>query len=125
VNEITLAKTQFAEVLTAAGFRVSEYVPERITPPVVIISSGSPYLVPASIKAEYLMNLEITLVAATASNKQATEKLDEMVADVINALPAYARLANVARFIPAASPATTTLSLAIFAIRLSPLDRCL
>lgn len=97
MNEISTAKAQFAAVITAAGFRVSEYVPERITPPVVIISNGSPYLVPASIGSEYLMNLEITLVAATASNKQATEKLDEMVADVINALPAYARLASVAQ----------------------------
>jgi len=96
-NEITTAKAQFAAVLTSAGFRVSEYVPERVTPPVVIISSGTPYLTPASIKAEYLMNLEVTLVAATASNKQATEKLDEMVADVLNALPPYARLANVAQ----------------------------
>lgn len=97
MNEISLAKSEFGAVLTAAGFRVSEYVPERITPPVVIISNGSPYLVPASIKAEYLMNLEVTLVAATASNKQATEKLDEMVADVLNALPPYARLVNVAQ----------------------------
>ena len=97
MNEISIAKEQFATVITNAGFRVSEYVPERITPPVVIISNGTPYLTPASIKSEYVMNLEITLVAATASNKQATEKLDEMIADVINALPAYSRLINVAQ----------------------------
>lgn len=96
MNDISTAKAQFASVLTTAGFRVSEYVPERTVPPVVIIASGSPYLQPASIRSEYTLNLEVTLVAATASNKQATEKLDEMIQDVLNVLPGYARLSNVA-----------------------------
>lgn len=96
MNEITLAKEQFKDYLVSAGYRVSEFIPERITPPVIVIASGSPYLEPASIASEYLMNLEITLVAATATNKVATEKLDEMIEGVLNALPAFARLKNVA-----------------------------
>jgi N-acyl-L-homoserine lactone synthetase len=32
------------------------------------------------------------LIAATATNKQSTEKLDELLADVANALPGYARM---------------------------------
>jgi hypothetical protein len=96
MNEITTAKAQFAAVLTGAGFRVSEYVPERTVPPVVIIASGSPYITPASIANEYIMNLTVSLVAATATNKQATEKLDDMVEAVLNVLPNYSRLSSVA-----------------------------
>jgi hypothetical protein len=38
------------------------------------------------------MNLELVCVAATATNKMATEKLDELLESVINALPGYVRM---------------------------------
>ena len=69
-----------------------DYVPERITPPIVIINSGVPYLRPSSIGSEYTLNLELVLVAAQATNKMATEKLDELLEQTILALPGYARM---------------------------------
>lgn len=97
VNEITASKIEFSLVLDAAGIKVSEYIPERFVPPIVIIASGSTYLTPASIGHEYILSLELNCVAATAVNKQATEKLDELIQDVINALPSYAKLVSVAQ----------------------------
>lgn len=91
-NEITAAKVEFKLDLVAGGINVLDYVPERITPPIVIMNSGVPYLRPSSISHEYTMNLELVCVAATATNKQATEKLDELLESVINALPGYASL---------------------------------
>lgn len=91
-NEITAAKVEFKLDLSAAGINVQDYVPERITPPIVIINIGSPYLEPSSLGKEYSMNLELVCVAATATNKMATEKLDELLESVINALPGYARM---------------------------------
>lgn len=91
-NEITAAKLEFKLDLVAGGLNVSDYVPERITPPIVIINSGTPYLRPSSIGREYILNLELVCVAATATNKMATEKLDELLEQVINALPGYARM---------------------------------
>jgi len=91
-NEITAAKIEFKLDLVAAGIIVSDYVPERITPPIVIINNGSPYLTPVSISKEYTLNLELVLVAATATNKLATERLDALLQDVIQALPGYARM---------------------------------
>jgi hypothetical protein len=58
----------------------------------VIINNGSPYLTPVSISKEYTLNLELVLVAATATNKTATERLDALLQDVIQALPGYARM---------------------------------
>lgn len=91
-NEITAAKIEFKLDLVAGGLNVMDYVPERIVPPIVIINSGVPYLRPSSLSKEYTLNLELVCVAATATNKQATEKLDELLESVINALPGYARM---------------------------------
>jgi hypothetical protein len=95
MNEITISKAELALDLGNAGLNVLDYVPERIVPPIVIINVASPYLTPNTISREFVMSLELVAVAATATNKQATEKLDELIADVIVALPSYANLRNV------------------------------
>lgn len=95
MNEITVSKAELALDLGNAGLKVLDYVPERIVPPIVIINVASPYLTPNTISREFVMSLELVAIAATATNKQATEKLDELIADVIVALPNYANLRNV------------------------------
>ena len=94
-NEITLAKAEFKLDLDAAGINVQDYVPERSVPPIVIINNASPYLTASSLGNEHLMNLELVVIASTATNKQATENLDGAIADVLTALPRYARLVRV------------------------------
>jgi hypothetical protein len=94
-NEITLARAEFKLDLDNAGLNVLDYVPERIVPPIVIINSASPYLTPSDLSKEYTLSLEVVMIAATATNKQATEKLDELIEDVVNAMPRYARLLRV------------------------------
>ena len=94
-NEITLSKAEFKLDLEAAGIRVLDYVPERITPPIVIINSASPYLSPSSLGNEYNLNLELVVIASTATNKQATENLDQAIHDALNAIPRYARVLRV------------------------------
>jgi hypothetical protein len=85
-NEITLSKAEFALSLTNAGLDVLDYVPERITPPIVIITAGSPYLVAETVGREYRLGLNLTLVASTATNEEATEALDELIADTVTAI---------------------------------------
>lgn len=94
-NEITAAKVEFKLDLVAGGLIVSDFVPERITPPIVIINSGTPYLRPSTIGNEYVLNLDLVCVAATATNKMATERLDALIEQVINAMPGYARVISV------------------------------
>jgi hypothetical protein len=85
-NEITVSKAEFALDLTNAGLEVLDYVPERITPPIVIITSGSPYLVAETVGREFRLGLNLTLVASTATNEEATEALDELIADTVTAV---------------------------------------
>ena len=94
-NEITLSKSEFKLDLDAAGINVLDYVPERVVPPIVIINSASPYLPPSTIGNEYILSLELVVIAATATNKKATEQLDGAIADVLTALPRYARMTRV------------------------------
>lgn len=84
-NEITTAREQFKTALVNGGIRVSEFIPERITPPIVIINSRSPYLQP-NLFGEYDLNLELVLVAATAVNKQAQEKLEDAIQEVLQVI---------------------------------------
>jgi len=97
MSEIATAKTQFKTALVAAGLKVSEFVPERVTPPIVIIDNGSPYLSPATVGKEYILRLELKLVAATATNIKRQAQLDQLIEDTINALPRYATLDSVSQ----------------------------
>ena len=94
-NEITISKAEFKLDLEAAGIKILDYVPERIVPPIVIINSASPYLTPSSLGNEYILALELVCIAATATNKQATEKLDETISLVLNSMPRYSRVLRV------------------------------
>jgi len=86
VSEITAAKAEFALALNATGLDVVDYIPGRVVPPVVIISSGSPYITTESLGNDYELNLDLKCVAMTADNQMATNALDLLVEQVINAL---------------------------------------
>lgn len=96
VNEITASKAEYALALTALGLKVSSYIPERVVPPTVILSPGSPYLEPVLLaKDEFLMRLELMIIAATAVNSKATELLDKAIETILLGNPGYARISNV------------------------------
>jgi hypothetical protein len=96
MSEISAAKLEFKLELVDAGLNVLEYVPERITPPIVIVNASSPYMTTAEF-GEYNLGLELVLVASTATNKTATANLDQLIEDTLNAiLPiTYARVTTV------------------------------
>lgn len=85
MSEINAAKVEFKLELVSAGLNVLEYVPERITPPVVIVNSGQPYI-QSSEFGEYNLGIELVLVAATATNKKASESLDQLIEDTLKAI---------------------------------------
>lgn len=94
-NEITTAKEQFNQALKDAGLDSMPFLPERIVPPIVVINTGSPFITPETIGNQYVMSLELILVAGTATNESATETLEQLIEDVLKALPSFARLLRV------------------------------
>jgi hypothetical protein len=117
-NAITDIKAQLATDLATATIEVLDYIPERLVPPIVVISSGSPYFEQANFTNDYKINLDLLLVAATAVNEDATEALDNLISDVVQALPSYANMQTVQKpYALAANNAeylATTLSLELF-----------
>lgn len=96
VNEITASRAEYALALTALGLKVSSFIPERVVPPTVILSPGSPYLEPVLLdRSEYLMRLDVMVIAAHAVNVKATELLDLAVETILNGNPAYAIISSV------------------------------
>lgn len=85
-NEITASKAELALDLQNAGLEILDYVPERVVPPIVIMSPGSPYLSAETVGNEYRLGLTLTMVAMTATNEEATEALDGLVAQTVSAL---------------------------------------
>ncbi len=85
-NEITASKAEFALDLQNAGLDVLDFVPERIVPPIVIVTSGTPYLIAETVGNEYRLGLNVTLVASTATNEEATEALDDLIAQTVSAI---------------------------------------
>ena len=94
-NEITASKAEYALALTDLGLRVFAYIPEQIVPPTVIVTAGSPYLTPVTVDGEYLMNLDVMVIAARAVNVKATELLDLAIETMLNGNPGYAIISNV------------------------------
>ena len=96
MSEINATKVEFKLELADAGLNVLEYIPERITPPIVIINSAQPYLQTAQF-GEWSLGLELVMVASTATNKKATENLDQLIEDVLNAIEPlkYVRITSV------------------------------
>lgn len=97
MSEITATKAEFALDLTNGGVDVVPYIPGRITPPIVIMKSGSPYIMNETVGTGYSLTLELLCVASTAENESATEDLDQLIEDVLNALPAYATMNSVSQ----------------------------
>lgn len=59
------------------------YVPARITPPVAIITSGSPYLQAGDTFGSFLVRWSIDLVMPTQAAEMSSEGLDTLIDDVV------------------------------------------
>lgn len=95
MSEVGAAKAELALTLQAADLDVYSYIPARVTPPVIVIRSGSPYITPSSVGQEYLVNLELQVIAGTADNESSSDDLDDLIEAALLALPADAGLKDV------------------------------
>lgn len=96
MSEINAVKVEFKLELADAGLNVLEYIPERITPPIVLLNAAQPYLQTSQF-GEWSLGIELVLVASTATNKKATENLDQLIEDTLNAIEplTYVRITSV------------------------------
>jgi hypothetical protein len=67
---------------TATGGRCETFLPDRVTPPMAILTAASPYVEPGNTVGSVLVRYSVTLVVQRATNKVETEALDSLLEDV-------------------------------------------
>ena len=99
MNTLASARKEIKVVLDQAGYTVWSFIPERVTPPVVVLEPGSPYMNEGDAFTLFVCRFDLILLAATATNSKATEDLDQMIMDEVPVIPLY--YDRVVRFVPA------------------------
>jgi len=83
------SRKELAELLGAIPF-----LPERINPPVTLISPAYPYVV-IETSTDYVANYAITVVVARQESELANDALDDQIEYVLDHLPSDATLNDV------------------------------
>ena len=79
-HNITLALTQAMDV------EVHSFIPGRPTPPCIVIEPGGPYLEEGETYCDFNVRHSLILLADNATNETATQLLDQMICECIDAL---------------------------------------
>lgn len=119
---LTEARIGVAADLDAAGLNVVDHIPAKVTPPMVIIGTGDPYVVQGDTfsATEFVVRLELFCIAGTAVNSAATKALDGMISKVIFHLgdwdiegvsAPYMAAANDAQFLTSRITVTNTIEI--------------
>lgn len=83
---ITEARTALASILDDAGLRVSEFVPERISPPLAVLQPAGDWIVSGETFNSYRVGFDVTLIVQTGANITVSTNLDILVDDVLAAI---------------------------------------
>lgn len=59
------------------------YVPARLNPPAIVVMPGTPYVRPANVFGHVTINWVASVVAGNAANEVSTDKLDDMIEDIV------------------------------------------
>lgn len=85
-NTLTGAREQLATLLTAGGLKALDHLPNRFTPPVALVTAGSPWVSNGETFGTFELRYTVTLVAPPSVNDVTTDALDALVADALVAL---------------------------------------
>lgn len=84
--ELKAVRAELKDELVAAGFvNVYSYLPERFSPPAVLVSASDNYLVEGLTTCLMKVSLVATAIAGVATNVNETDSLDDMIEGVIMA----------------------------------------
>ena len=83
---IVEARAALETLFATAGFTVSAFVPDRITPPMAIITPAGDWVASGEAFGSFRIGFDVTLVTQTASNAKVTDELDQMVDDAVEAV---------------------------------------
>ena len=85
MSSLATLRQDLKEALEEQDLKAVEYLPERIQPPIALVSASDPYLEQGLTACLFKVSLEVTLVAAKATNANSTNALDDMIESAIYA----------------------------------------
>lgn len=85
---ITDARQALTDLITDAGVACSGFVPERVTPPLAVVSPSNSWIESGEGFGEFRVSFDVTLVAQMGSNAKVTEAIDELLETVLAAVQA-------------------------------------
>lgn len=85
---ITEARQALTDLISEAGVTCSSFVPERVTPPLAIVSPSANWIESGESFGEFRVSFDTTLVAQMGSNAKVTEAVDELLETVLTAVQA-------------------------------------
>lgn len=86
-NAITAIRESVSQLLKAVGIPCVPFLPERVSPPVAVVTGANPYIsFEGTGLCEGDLNLQINLVAKYGANATETNDLDTLLMKAINAL---------------------------------------
>jgi hypothetical protein len=88
-NTLKSVRREISVQLTAAGVSTYEWIPARVITPAAIIEAGSPYMEQGETFTDFLVRMNVVLLATTAANDVATSALDALICTVIDALDTF------------------------------------
>ncbi|MBB1482496.1 hypothetical protein H5392_01315 [Tessaracoccus sp. MC1865] len=86
MNTMRSLRASIKTALGDAGLPVEDHLPERISPPLVMLAAGSPYVEAGDTYGSFNIRFTVVLVAAQGPNEVATSALDEHVTAALVAL---------------------------------------
>lgn len=89
MNTLKALRERITTALASSGVKVEDHLPERISPPLVMLAAGSPYLEAGNTYGTFNIRFTVILVGAQGPNEVTTQALDDNVAAVLVALDAH------------------------------------
>lgn len=80
-------RAEVGDLLTAAGLEAHHFEPERLAPPLVVVTAGSPYVETGETFTDNTMRLDLILIPQKGSNEKEQDDVDDMIEQTLAALP--------------------------------------
>lgn len=86
MNALTQTRVDVADTLKDEGLNAFAFAPDRVSPPLVAVMTGNPYVEDGKTFTNNLIRLVVRVIEMPAADEVATEALEETIATIVTAL---------------------------------------
>ena len=79
-------RQEILDIAASTGVTTFDHVPERLSPPSLIVLPGSPYIEPGDTFCTFKVNHTLSVVVPNGTNEKTTEDMDNLIETVLTTL---------------------------------------